>query len=505
VARPRWTLLLALLLVPTVTAQGSGTFQVEEGATLPKGTTVGFAPALVFLSDTGGLGAIEIRADRVTLYEYADDRLQISGTPVDFSTSKVKPNITVLRDVHMVLERRPPGGFLGIYPSADASGTLVAGSRLEVEARSRGRAATGTGDSDLTKPDADPKSPIAEYERTLPTPHVWMEGSGQVAYGGAGMLKMMGPDLLVTSREGPRRVDTGVEQVSPVNATYRWAVLEMENATVTMESRDSWLLAAPEASVQWEGEARLSSASGSLDVPEGRYAVSKEPARLAGRFDATFAPEERGGKTTTRLVIHSAEVHDTSMRLASGPLWQGTAGSADPPRFLFLLLGVVGVGASFGAGLVITRRRRALRPPPLTVEDCMAAATQAADEEDWSRAIDWLRRVRRMAPTSSRTCADLAHALCQTGRHDEGLRMYEEASRLAHDGEADFNGAVVAVEAGRPPHEVEAWLERALARTPMYVVDVDSDPVFHALRGRAGFERIVADAWTRMDDDALVL
>jgi hypothetical protein len=326
-----------------------------------------------------------------------------------------------------------------------------------------------------------------------------------MAYGGAGFLKMMGPDLLVSSPGDSRRVDTGVEHVSPARTIDRWVVLELENATVTMESRDSWLLAAPEASVHWDGEALLSPASGSLDMPEGRYAVSKEPARLAGRFDATFAPEDRDGKTTTRLVVHSAEVQDTSMRLASAPLWRGTAGTAGSPRLLVLLLGVVGVGASFGAGVLITRRRRALLPPPPTVEDCMAAATQAADEEDWPRAIDWLKRVRRMAPTSSRTCADLAHALCQTGRRDEGLRMYEEASRLAHDGEADFNGAVVAVEAGRPPHEVEAWLERALARTPTYVMDVDSDPVFHALRGRADFERIVADAWTRMDDDTLVL
>jgi tetratricopeptide (TPR) repeat protein len=283
-------------------------------------------------------------------------------------------------------------------------------------------------------------------------------------------------------------------------------VLTLEDATVQVDSRSPWILAAPAASVRWDGVATLSASTGSFDAPEGRYEALRDDARLRGRFQAALAPEVVHGQVGTRLVL-SGDVEETTLPLsaAAAQAWF----PPESPRFAHLVVGVmVGLGASVGAGAYLASRRRPRAPAlSLTVEDCMAAATKAADEEDWERAIQWLRRVRAMAPTSARTCADLAHALCQTGRKDEALHTYEEASRLAHDGEADFNGAVVAAEAGRPPHEVESWLERALDRTPMYVVDVDSDPVFQGLRGRARFERIVADAWTRMDDvddDALV-
>ena len=519
VARTRWTLLVAILLLPTGAA-GSGSFQVEGGADLPAGSQFAFAPAAAFLQDATRAEGFRLEAERVTLHVFEQRKVHVEGQNV-LELGRVLPEGD---------PRQPPrhldrveitfrdaseaDGYLGVYPVEGASAAFEARERAHVEAQ-KGRRLDPFADSgDVGGKDAAPLSNEPDYEMTLRTPHAWIDAPGSLRYVGPGLVKVNGPDLHLRHANGTDDVlPTGRERVSPTEVVLRWVVIEMAAGAFEADAASPWALAGASVTAHWEGEALFRTSSGEMKADEGRYVASGGAVRLSGRFDALFAPDDASGRLGTRMTL-SGHVDETTLQLASASLGHRLGGDGSPLGPVVLLAGAV-----VGVGLVGTRAWLARRPraPPAApvpaeprpaedawaVEDCMAAATAAADDEDWPLAILWLERVRAMAPTSSRTCADLAHALSQMGRPQDALRMYGEASRLAYDGEADFNGAVVALESGRPPEDVEPWVERALARTPAYVLDVESDPAFRALRGRPRFDRALADAWARLDEDDL--
>lgn len=511
---------IAILLLPTVAAvAGEGEFSIEGGTFLPTEAEIRLQPLAVFTNDTRGLHDLRLEAGEVRLTEY-EERFVVGapgpmGVRVSEDNGPVLVSIRTLHDVHLHLSEASREGTLGIYPGPAALARLLSASAPVIE----GRAETHVGNQrDVSGGEADRSD--FYYEQNLRHPHLLVHAQGTLLYEGAGALKLMGPDVLVSSRDEPvfkletgeRRTGRTPDEAAPAvdEHVLRWAIVEFADARLEMATRSEWAIAAKGVDADWRGPALFTPQEGFLNTPRGSYVVEGKPARLTGELSGRFLPRLSGGEVTTLLQVQG-DVEHTTLRLVEGPL--GPRLMKDPdfqPLRLLVVASVVGVGVMAGGVswlrrhplAVLPRRREAPHAEslPFTVEDCMAAAAEAADDEDWPRAAEWLVRVRRLAPTSARTCADLAHAYCQMGQWEEGLRMYDEASRLSVDGEADFNAAVVALENGLPVEDVEERLVRALHRSPNYVVDVETDPSFAPLRGRPSFERIMREAWERADD-----
>lgn len=502
-------LLLALLLLPVASGStASGVFTLEGQARLPHGTELAFRPVLAFHNDTATFQTLVLRSPRVEVHEAFSQKLAVGlGEHAVLVPVKGDSNETTYQDVEIRLAAGSRDGALALYPSPDAETTLWAADPVFVEASDRTEAAS-------IFPGEEGKSgPFANggyYSEVVERPHLRIQGSGHLLYEGEGVLKVMGPDLELRSSNGMRTIPTGWETSSdtPGVRTQRWAVIFFDPGTLQVETASDWLMAAPEVQGRWDGRAILGGTQGELHTDEGTF-QTMGMALLEGRFNGHFLAASDGDRLQMLLELEgdvtSTNLEPMSVGAAAGPWRLGAT------QLVLLFAAVVAAaGATAGTGVWLTRRRHAPHLSdepepaahvfPFSVEDCVAAAADAADDEDWPRAAEWLQRVRRMAPHSARTCADLAHAYCQMGQLEEGLRLYAEASRLSSDGEADFNAAVLALESGRGHEEVEEWLGRALERTPSYVVDVETDPAFEALRGRGAFEKMVRRAWERADD-----
>jgi len=85
-----------------------------------------------------------------------------------------------------------------------------------------------------------------------------------------------------------------------------------------------------------------------------------------------------------------------------------------------------------------------------------------------------------LAPGSARLAMDEAHAHQARGDRVSALRALDEAAGLAHDGEPDFQAALLLVESGAE-EEAARRMRRALARSPELRRELCADPSLRVL------------------------
>ena len=453
------------------------------------------------LANVSGLKSLSLTAPVLRIHYFERPILE-ARTPVVVyqQPDKVQTWSRLVYDAHVTLESTEEKGYVALLVDDESHGAamLEGSARLAVEPRDRTSMQSA---HDLRLSTKTTNATNEEHVQIVEGHHVAGKGPGRLAYEGTGMLKLRGPDIVVNSPQGRFHVPTGVERNATQavqEARIRWVILEFGGAVWEAEATTAWSTAARRFDASWEGIAMFTLMAGELRGADTRYVAKGGSAQLAGDLRAILAAVAEADSTLLMRLDVSGDVASTTLQAAAmlprrGPsLW---------PTLGWALGGIVAVCAlSAGFGWALRQRRDALLGP-LTAEDCMEAANAAASVGDWPEAAEWFSRARRLAPGSARACGDLAFALSQIGDHEASLRLFAEASRLSSDGEADLSGALVALQAGRPPEEVERWVARCLSRSPEMVHYLEEDEEFAPLRGRPAFDAAVARAWSRADAD----
>ena len=494
--------LLAVLMAPLGSAaKDEGTFLVLRETTFPPGARLTFDPLLVLDADTLGLTELQVNAPSARLRVFEQRLLRVSTDVVMWTHALETREATdvMLHSPRISLLGGSEEGFIAFQTGPTASATFEAASEVTLEARARTSeanfeyAVVGENESDANLP---------YYRCVVRVPHMFAEGSGFLHYSGPGGLKLLGPNLWVDSEEWRGALRTGIESDSGEAAERmirRWVVLEFTDAEVSMSSETAWKLAASSFGVDWTGAASFSPLEGELDAKGAHYRSSGQRTLVRGTFEGHLLPLKRDTTLLTRFDLQGT-LDSTTLRAQSVPLAAQVSRNPMVSPWLFVGVAVV-VAAAGGYRVAIVRKRGATAPlRPLSVEECLDAGSAAASQDDWPEAAVWFVRAHELAPTSARMCADAAFALSQIADHDGALRLFEEASRLSTDGEADFNGALAALRANRPDEEVERWLARCLLRSPEMVLNLDEDEEWAHLRGRATFEGILARAWRALHE-----
>jgi hypothetical protein len=129
---------------------------------------------------------------------------------------------------------------------------------------------------------------------------------------------------------------------------------------------------------------------------------------------------------------------------------------------------------------------RAITPRTATADPFYRRALAAIGLSDWPAAVDDLQRVAAIDPKYDyhRAAGLLAHALARTGREDEALVRFAEATAVSTLSETQYNYATLLAARGRPA-EAREWLERILAKKLTL-------PAFARRRERPWFRRATA-------------
>lgn len=492
VARAGALVIPLVMFLPLAAASDAGSLASQGAFSFQAESTTRFHPIVALLNDTTRLDGITLSAPRVLVRHFQMTTLTLTPTvgAVIHDTGETYTLHNVTMRLSSVQE-----GYLSLLGALEGTARLDSAA-LRAAPWPPGEISHGTSVG-------EPRDDEPTFAFHVDRPHLRGHGPGTLAYDGAGRIKLLGPDLWVESDERQGFLPSGRQEGSPApggRSVLRWVVLEFEDARIVMDARSPWLAAFDNATTSWDGVATMKPVSGALEGAGARHVPTPDVARIDGRLDAHIRPIlTRSGDLLTWWdvsgTLRTTTLHAQALHAAPTP-------SGNLVAIAWPVFGaVLALGATGGYTLAGRRRRARMDAREMDAEDYAETATAAASLKDWPEAVEWFTRARRLAPTSARLCADLAFALSQVGDHDEALRLYEEASRLSGDGEADLNGAITALGAGRPPDEVERWLARALERSPLLALDLDGDETFAPLRGRTAYEEAMERAWERLGGD----
>lgn len=506
VARHAWVfaVLLGAATAPLVGAQETeGSFVARGAVSLSPDSEVG-GPLLAALLHQPIVGndivSCSFTATRVVVHEYS---LNAIGSPVAGYVHQGAQRVGTYEftnpRVRLVPIQSP--SHVGLDPMGVASATLTFASEGATTARDH-----SVIESDAYLP-AHSRYDVEYYHRQVDALHMLSEGPGVLAVEGAVVAKVYGMRAILESDEGTRIFDTGMFEARP-DATVpegtlmrvRWIVVEAEEISLTAESlarvtiATSHVQGVSAGSISFHAESgRIENGTGSREVPDGSV-------RLDGTYEAVLVPALQADELLTSVRLHGQP--------PAGRLDAGTQGTAVPVGVgAFPWLVVLGAVAACGVGVGALQLRRRARPAAPAVadaefsaEDCYRQAEAQIEAGDFAKALGWIERARRLAPTSVAACATHAFVLGELGRFEEALRLYQEASRLApSEGEHALSAARLALQAGRPRDVVEDLLEQALSREPSLVEEVEAEAAgsFAALAGRSRYDLLVQAAWRR--------
>ena len=518
---------ILLILPPASAAPGAGNFVLSGKAELPKNAAWEFNPLLLFNNDSQGIGQLSVVSPSITLKHFRFSYHEASTSPRDVQVAYEHYNRTFpLTDVALQASSGDMRGYIAIYPTSETRARMVSASGAALEPRKHTEIET----ANVVGEEEGAEETQFWYKQTLDEAHMMSAFPGFLHLEGPFAIKFYGPELhIVADGQEGTRFQTGVHRSSelPVRTMVReWVILEVpEGGYLDADAASTWAIAAQDLSADWVGEAVFNPVAGALETWQTRYSPIGGAVRLSGDLQAVFVPREDRGLLLADMTV-MGDVQGTTLHGEAVPLGTQLVKNRTYTSWGVFLAGVV-VLAAGGVSIHRLRKRplRAAAPPmvggalacpsseirppltesvveiPLTAEDCVAFGDKAMAEQNWPEGAHWFERALRLAPTSSRVCANLAHALYEIGDAQGALTYYQKASDLApeRDELPDFLAAVVALNAGQPLEEVEQWLLRALERNPEVASEISANPDFGVLRGRPRFDQALAEAWDEIE------
>jgi len=479
-------LAVALLATPGALALDQGSFTFNGVATLDSGGVVEMTPMGLLADHTEQLTAFQLKAAHAHVFRRDSSCTEISTPVLNYCNAFNAPESSYdLTNLTVTLVAGSVAGQAGLYPT---EGSLDLG--LE------GPATIGAVDN------ARMGSPIPEDQVNPWTPTysccqngsaIVVNGEGAAEFRGAGAIKLDGPSVTLTALENTTTWNTGrhLSSSAPVRGVREtWLTIVFDAGEMTLKTRGPLEAAGRLARLSWVGGVTLPDASGTLTTGSGTYDAQGTEAYLEGTLSGTLHPQE-----TLQGVASSFDVQGTLAHTNLAPHVQGQSkllpGSI--PSW-WLPVSLVTVGLAVGAVVALSRRRHVEADPTLSVEALRQLADFAMESNRPAEALDWIRRARDLAPTSSRLCLDEADCLAAMGEIDAALSCYREASRLSEDGEADLVAATLLASTGAEAARVAEFLGRALSRTPTLAMEVELDDTFDRLRASPPIQRLVRDA-----------
>lgn len=470
--------------LPSAAASGEDAFTVKGPVVYPTDATTSAGLRLLLIHNAPTLKGAEILTTHATIHEHRATFLGSSVSPLP-STPYIQRdlsvrNYTVTNSTIRILTGWNTESYLGLVAGDGSLLTVQGPTTFEPrEASAIGNAAMTNGD--------DPRS--IHFNHTIRGAHFHQSGTGRIEYHGPGHAKIRGGTVEVQTPDETRRHETGNQQTGPAEATITWLFIELHGPATLRIPNAPFQAAAEEATARWHGTARFTPTAGQLHTREGTHTPPGGIVELEGDFRAHMTPE--GATASLRL---SGELTSSTLLLTPAPhgAHEGQARSA------LLLIVAVAVGASGSAliGIPILRRRHRRQVEaqgPFTLEEYEALINEYLARKEWRRALGYVRLARRVAPTSGRLAMAEGDCLAGLGDHATAARLYEEADALLSDGEAAMQLARLLKENGRPPREVERWLQRALGKTPSLVADIEDE--FPELKKRPDWKARLRKAW----------
>lgn len=493
-----WVCVIVLALGPTLAAPlaradaMTGEFLVRETIALPQESNMGVSPLAMLVPDATTISAFTLTSPRIHVYVASDTYYDTQGMQLGLP-ERERAGFD-LADVSVSLARSGPG-WVGLYPRpGNMQATFEDGPDSSVTAR---RATVLTSSAGVSS-EGGVERDLPYYHSETVGPHLFIEASGNVLVGGAGAIKIHGPDVRIVARENTTTYETGIDRQpdAPFQQTVdRWLVLEFTDAEIHLTTAEAVQATAASATAQWSGNVALQAERGTIQTEEADYVATRGPVELGGAFAATLRPVAQSGEPLTLLTLEGD--------LVSTNLVGSASTIARPPLNDSMNLPVLLVGVAVGVSAIaygVSRHQRQRKTPPVhTLDDCLAFANLAAEAERFGEALQWVREARKRAPGSARLALDEGFYLQQLGDVDGALSAYSESTNLSEDGEAAFLAAVLLAGTGARAEDVEASLGLALERTPSLVLEVLSDAAFDALRNRPTYGRLIRAALRRVD------
>lgn len=455
--------LLLLLLVSgsAVAVPVEGTIHLSESLAISGAFGSTLIDGAAFVNGTEQLGEFGLRAVRVEVWSFRNRFLepQLPGANVGIPL-EVEASSYVLNDVAISLASGEHAGWFGVYRGPAA--LRVVGERsLEIGAATSSR--IGNSANDETTP--DPRLHAYEHSRTRE--HLSIVAQGGLHAEGDLEMKIHGLDLRFEAKENRTTVATGIQRSGDAGAQFReerWLFLRIQDGEMQSNGSAQIEAAASATELAWNGMLSSGPAIGELSEHSATYSASTEPFTIRGDLSATAAPAPLAGALGLRLDLAGEMVATSMTRVAVDP----ATPSFSPGWFAGALAGAVLVVV--GAAL-ISRRRQAERR--LEVDDLVDLARLANENERYEDALSKLRAARAAAPKSATIAAEMAFALGRLGRTAEALELYEEASALSSDGQADLDAALLLLQEGGDRSRIEALIVRALDRSPILLLELE--------------------------------
>lgn len=518
---PICVLLGTVLLLPAAQALVVGNFLVDSPVELPSGSTIEAWPIAALVGgNSQGDGPLAftsflLQADKITLTEYSMSAVYVIPPllkPAYVGTQPVAEH-QVLYGVKISVIGEPQPGYLGLNGTTAATSAAFTTNALAT-LKAIDSSHLKTADSSSSSRDD------STYQNEVRFAHLGGSVPGTMRLHGPAELKVWGITLLVEHSNGTEEIRTGlpptVEQDSgsptaPARGgEERWVVIEAENLSLEATPNQPWQLASGPAALRWSGTAAFHATDGTLDEAGKITSTVRRAVKLSGVFNGEMLALQNPGAVHAQFSVEGE------------PLFTSGSSRTSLPDSGFGFTAAILVGVAVGAvaggmgGALVWRRHRAkaqvvpvtpveqeaeesAQPTPdLAAEYYVGLAEQAIQFEDYSKALHWITLAREAAPTSANVVTTQAYVLGELGQYDEALAAYEEAAQLdPSDGEADLNAGRLAAQAGKPPEVVEAFVLRALERTPEFVFDVEEDPEFRPLGDRLAFRKGLSRAWER--------
>lgn len=403
--------LVLLVAAPSASAvYVLGDVEAVEKVAFPAETEVEFSSAALLANSTS-LRNLGLVADHVAVHVF--EKTYAGKSPVGIvrlpmmSERSWEANNVTLRTIAV------EEGFVGLSSSGAGSLSFRSTQGYATEARRSPTLSSADWNSFAA---GDPESPsLPVFVKAFNGEALYARAPGFVVYSGDGAIKVLGPDIILESAENSTRISTGRDSAQGVATTFRWAFIEFEGATVALDSPLSALeLAATEASrVSWNGAANLLVANGSITSDERTVPVHGAQA-LLGNLTGRVYPIP----TSQNLrIVFDGDI-DPSTLPSSAVTSRPTQGQGN---LLLVVAVALGVGAAGTAGIILRRRRR-VRGPPLTIQDCL----------DWASFFEDVVRDRQ----AMLECVTAARRLMERPTFDilvwessclEGLGRLEEA------------------------------------------------------------------------------